>query len=387
MAARARSVAVLPLLLVAACSATVDGAAAPAAHGSAPAGGPVEEVVLTYPVTAEFGDEVEVRAVTARSDGEAVLVLADGSGTSVATVSDAAEGWSQVEVEELSGFSDAAATADGAVLLAGGVEAGGDTGVGWVAVAADGGTTPVVVDADIDVQYRNEVQVAVSPDGRTVYLSISGDAPHLYAVDADSGEVTADAPLEIGGEVETALVTSLVVTPDGDPVAGLFTESGDAVLVRAGADLGSPAEVPLVADGEDGSDVHLATTADGTVLAAVGLRGTDGLEVRLLAVPDGAGTAELVAAWAGAYDVRGLAVDPAGTWAHVGLAEDPAAGEALTVTPVDLAAGAPGEPVVLCAEGVVGHGDVVLTPDATRLVVGGHCDDRADDEQVAWLLE
>ncbi|MGY1814241.1 hypothetical protein [Blastococcus sp. SYSU D00820] len=223
------------------------------------------------------------------------------------------------------------------------------------------------------------VTAAISPDGETLYLAFSGGvrrgetAAWLAAVDPDTGALLAQREVAPGSSpvgVAVApggqrLVVALETADGGTEVrevdAATLSDAGPPVAV-AGAPLTAPAAGP------DGALYLLVDrgAATGPELVRVGGGGTE----VVVELPDDP------------YDeVRALAVDPGGD--RVVLAGRTGADRMPTVTSVDLADGAVGEPVELAGYGLATA--VVATGD--EVLVAGTGDDTAGTARaVLWSL-
>ncbi|MGY1813316.1 YncE family protein [Blastococcus sp. SYSU D00820] len=314
--------------------------------------------------------------LAAGPDGQpiALVLPVTGAGGPLTVVRPGAAGWQEVTLTEHDDHRYAAslhAAPDGTVLVAG--FAGGRYAVSRI--APDGSVVTVPVATDLPAADGVGIgEGALSPDGATLYVPVVlGGATRLLAIDPLTGAVRAEAPL---AEMPANL-DGVAVAPDGTVVVALDrhdrADGGQTpTLARFDAAL-APLGTVVLADGP--ADVrHLGVTGDGTVVAVVhvGLIGAGTSHLRVVTLAPGAAVPETVTEFPEHAHSYGFAVDPAGGWAYLAGLENGASPLDQTVTPVDLATGAQGDPVSLCTS--LAPDGFTVTPDGGRLLAAVGCD-------------
>jgi hypothetical protein len=381
-------------LSVAGCTKVVTGTATPEDDPSPPTempGGndPLDELTATVALAEELGlPDVELAGLAAAPDGGARVVLIDPDAVYSVAAVDETGAWSTVEdLPQLWGVSSVGGAPDGTLVVTGSVEtAGGDHGPGTMVITPAAEVSTSLLGEEVDPPDSYDVRSALSADGATLYVTVQeGPGARVLAVDPADGEVTAVADVAVDGGQEV-LVRDVATSADGDVAVTVDADTENstrtAVLVRFTAGLEPAGQVVLADEPNTAGPVDFADdgAAYTTVVAEVG----GGYETRLLRVAPEADAPEVVFRRAGHDDVLDLVVDPAGEWAYLaGFSTVP-----LEVTPVQIASGAVGTAVELCAGYPSGVRDLVLSSDATRLWAGGWCApaDESDSWELVWAV-
>ncbi|MGY1743425.1 MULTISPECIES: hypothetical protein [unclassified Blastococcus] len=390
-------------LLLAGCTSSIDGSAAPLA-GAGPAGAPapaaapdVRVVPLLAPATADRraallapdGDDGAVALLRELSDegGDLSTFVALGLITPEGPGSGPDEPGVTAETT-VPAVDDPVLVAHspegGLTVLVGSIgEPGADVRFGFL-VLTDSVQT-VHVD-DPQLADPDTVAAALSADGAVLYLLAQDDgAPAvLFAVDTADGAVLARTDVEVpgGGEVTAR---GLAAVPDGGVVAGVDVGVIDggaatsATLLRWDADLEPAGEELALAPDTGTSSVHeVAVLDDGTAVAAVSAARPGDEQLRLVAVAGDVLTT--VAELPDDFDPGGLAVDPDGGSAYLAVRERDTYVPTLVVA--DLAGG-PATTVDLCRVGFVD--DVAVAADGGVVWVSGVCDEGTTGP-VVWAV-
>ncbi|MGY1813314.1 hypothetical protein [Blastococcus sp. SYSU D00820] len=375
------------VLLLAGCTATVDGtpsASAPAPPSQLP---PPTGVAGALDLEELVGhDALVVLGVVPTPDGGWLVHVVSSDDdhpgwlVPVAPGDDGPVAGEAADLPELAGSPEVLVAPDGTVVLA---EFLPDGSFALLTREPGAGGFDVREIDPFPASEESSIRTALSPDGGTVYLLAGGrgdEGPaRLLAVDVASGAVTAETDAGLQSDEETLIGARLAADAGGPAVLATLRggELSRVTLTRFGPDLRPDGDPVPLTDGEQPDGTALALTADGTAVVAAGVGDTGSVSVFVVAggevrdeIPlDDAEEAPL-----------GLAVTADGTTALVPVR----AGTATVVTTVDLGSGALDDIPLCDAIGDVGR--AALSADGGALLLTGSCTDDADGALSAVVL-
>ncbi|CAB4933336.1 MAG: hypothetical protein F2825_10980 [Actinobacteria bacterium] len=206
----------------------------------------------------------------------------------------------------------------------------------------------------------------------------------VAVVDTTTGAATevvevqlADPSADVPGQDPLVRVEDVVMGPDGGVLVAVGLAGQDSRLLRFDASLNGVSDVPYARPADD-VGTFLALDDEGTAYLT---QTADG--VQLLRFAADATEPEVVATLAeDSTVVRGLAVDPSGTWGYVTALTDTELGQ--TVTAVDLATGVQAPRTSLCDEGFAGP--PLLGRSGETLLVSAQCSDVSTNQEHLYVL-
>ncbi|MGY1813299.1 hypothetical protein [Blastococcus sp. SYSU D00820] len=357
-----RTTALVLLLALAGCTATMDGT-----PSTATPAGPLSDLLGSVALDVEPG--FVGWHLAPHPDGSFAALLGSTDGADHRHLARVVPGDEPalrdlVEVPALDYDTHVLVTADGTVLVAGSRPADEE---GVVVHALRPGADEVdqlyAAPEQGDLQIRDAV---LSPDSSTLFLGYRHSGARVRAIDVATGTLVADVPLRLDAEVR-----AIAARPDGG-LSVLLTGGTDrpaTSLIDLDADLGPVGEPVDLAPGEPTAvGWFLAATQDGDVLATVDTGTASAPRFRLVTVSDGdlAGSTELTL-----RDPSGdLAVDPIGRYVYLPTGRDTAPASLLVL---DRETGELELGPALCA-GRGTLGTVVAAADGRTVAVNGSCE-------------